>query len=424
MNVNLWIFHHYATLPGLNGHIRPYNFARHLKLRGVDTTIFAASFQHFSGTDLIADRSKALINSDFGVPFVFVKTPASGAGVFGRVKNMVGFYHGLFGVSRRYAARHGLPDVILASSPQPLAMLAGIKIARRYGIPCICEVRDLWPEAIFRASRLKEASLIGRGLTAGEHWIYRHADAVVFTKEGDTDHLREKQWTTAQGGDLDLGKCCYINNGVDLSAYSEQREACVLDDPDLADGRFHVVYAGALRRINRVGNILDAAALLKEDSGLEFLIYGDGNEAGMLRRRVLDEGLSNVKIKGFVDRKYLPFILEHSSVNLLNYSQTEYNWTRGSSSNKLFEYMASGKPIVSTVRTGYSLLEKYQCGFELEEHTPQALASAIRHVKNMPPNEYERLCRNAKSAAMDFDYARLSEKLMTVVENAVSGKRR
>ena len=105
MNVNLWIFHHYATLPGLNGHIRPYNFARHLKLRGVDTTIFAASFQHFSGTDLIADRSKALINSDFGVPFVFVKTPAYGAGVFGRVKNMASLSISIRKQGYRTAAR-------------------------------------------------------------------------------------------------------------------------------------------------------------------------------------------------------------------------------------------------------------------------------------------------------------------------------
>ena len=41
--------------------------------------------------------------------------------------------------------------------------------------------------------------------------------------------------------------------------------------------------------------------------------------------------------------------------------------------------MASGKPIISTVRMGYSPIEKYQCGLSLED-TPECLA---KHFKNL-----------------------------------------
>ena len=277
-------------------------------------------------------------------------------------------------------------------------------------------MRDLWPEAIFSASRIKANSLIGKLLTAGEHWIYRHADALVFTKEGDTDYLKEHGWTIAQGGDISLDKCFYINNGVDLSSYYEEQESSHLDDPDLNDGKFHVVYAGAIRKINNVSNILDAAYLLRGEPDIEFLIYGDGNEASALRQRITDDGLNNVKMKGFVEKKYIPFILSRSSVNLLNYSQAEYNWTRGNSSNKLFEYMASGKPVISTVKMGYSIIGKYNCGFELDEHTPETLAAAIRRVKNLPAEQYDMLCCNARDGAKDFDYHALSGRLMSVIE--------
>ena len=84
---------------------------------------------------------------------------------------------------------------------------------------------------------------------------------------------------------------------------------------------------------------------------MRFLIFGDGAELPKLRERVKREHIDNVKLKGFVDRRYIPFILGRSSVNILNYSQSQYNWSRGNSSNKLFEYMASGKPVISTVRT-------------------------------------------------------------------------
>lgn len=414
--MRLWIFHHYATLPNLNGHIRPYRFAEHLRKSGVDTTIFAASYQHFSDENLICDDRDYQGEVYNGIPFAFVKTPSSAAGGMARIKNMAAFYRGLIKVSKDYAKDHGMPDVILASSPQPLAMIAGIKIAKRYHIPCICEVRDLWPEAIFNASRVKENSLIGKTLTTGEHWIYRRADALIFTKEGDTDYLKERRWTTAQGGDIDLGKCFYINNGVELSSYYEEQDKNRLEDSDLSDGKFHVVYAGAIRKINNVGNVLDAARILRHEQDIEFLIYGDGNEAEALRRRVADEGLTNVKLKGFVEKKYIPFILSHSSVNLLNYSQTEYNWTRGNSSNKLFEYMASGKPVISTVKMGYSIIEKYGCGLELDTHTPEALAGAIKIIKDMPVEQYDALCGNAKAGVADFDYAALSNRLMSVMK--------
>ena len=419
---NLWIFHHYATLPTLNGHIRPYNFARHLVNSGLKTTIFASSYQHFSDTDVINDRSLYVINDELEVPFVFVKTPSSKAGSASRVKNMLAYYFNLLAVSRKYAAEFGKPDVILASSPQPFAMAAGIKIAKRYGVPCICEIRDLWPEAIFNATRITENSLIGKILTAGEHWIYRHADSLIFTKEGDTDYLKEHKWAQVQGGDIDLSKCHYINNGVELSTYYNQQKNNTVNDTDLLDNTFHVIYTGAIRKINDIGNIVDAASLLQEHQDIRFLIYGDGDQADTTQRRIDEENLTNIKMKGFVEKKYLPYILSHSSVNILNYSQSEYNWTRGNSSNKLFEYMASGKPVISTVKMGYSIIKKYDCGIELEEHTPQALAAAILEILNMPRGQYDKYCQNAKNGARDFDYGKLSEKLVKVIEQTLADR--
>jgi hypothetical protein len=60
------------------------------------------------------------------------------------------FYKNLIPTAHDYAKAHGRPDVIIASSVHPLTMVAGIRIAKRMKIPCICEIRDLWPEAIFQ----------------------------------------------------------------------------------------------------------------------------------------------------------------------------------------------------------------------------------------------------------------------------------
>ena len=414
---NIWFFHHYAVPPTMSGQIRPHNFGKKLKEAGMSVTVFAASYLHHSDINLISDRRPYLMHEDSGVPFVFINTPSSKKGLIYRIKNMATFYFGLASVSKEYAKINGKPDVIIASSPHPLTMLAGIKVARRFNIPCICEVRDLWPEAIFAFGKLKPNSILGKLLQAGEHWIYRNADAIIFTKEGDTDYLKEKKWDLASGGDIDLAKCFYINNGVDIESFQKSIEEYPLHDTDLEDtSKFNVIYAGSIRPVNDVGSLLDAAAILKDYSDIQFLIYGDGDQVSLLQDRIAQEKLTNVKMKGYVEKKCIPFVLSKASVNILNYSQSRYNWSRGNSSNKLFEYMASGKPIISTIKMGYCLLAKYNCGISLNDGTAKELAQTILRVYEMPRWQYVEMSANARLAAADFDYKKLTEKLLAVID--------
>lgn len=414
---NVWVFHHYATPPTMNGFTRPYNFGINMNNENYKTTVFAASYLHFSDVNLISDNKKFVVEDHSDVSFVFVKTPSSSKNTLARVKNMAAYYKNLHSVAKSYSKQYGNPDLIIASSPHPLAMIAGIKISKKLNVPCVCEVRDLWPEAIFAFGKTKESSPLGKLLIAGEHWIYKNADALIFLKEGDTDYLKDRKWTMEQGGDIDLDKCHYINNGVDIEAFNRQIDNNVLEDQDLISGKFNVVYTGAIRPINNVGNIIDTAKLVKDQKNIQFLIYGDGNQLAMLKQRVIDEGLTNVKMKGYVDKKFMPYVLSKSSVNILNYSQTKYNWSRGNSSNKLFEYMASGKPIISTVKMGYCPLEKYKCGLSLENDTPDELANAIMRIYEMPKETYNKVSQNAKSGAQHYDYKVLTKKFISVMEN-------
>jgi len=413
----VWVFHHYASLPTLNGHIRPYCFGRELKTKGIDTTVFASSYQHFSDYHIITGNKKYIVVEDFEIPYVFIKTPSSKKSGVSRLFNMLVFSTRSISVARKISKASGRPDVIIASSPQPFSLLSGIWTAKRLGIPCICEIRDLWPEAIFYISRkIRETSFIGRVLKCGERWIYRHANALIFTKEGDTDYIKEQKWDLGHGGNLDLSKCFYINNGVDLDEYQIATRNHTLKDEDLDADKFNILYCGAIRPLNNVERILDCAELLRDEEDLQFIIYGEGSLLSELKERARREELKNVKFKGFVEKKYIPYILSRSSLNLLNYSAEKYNWARGNSSNKLFEYMASGKPILSTVKMGYSLLEKYDCGISTPKDSPQEMAKAILEFKSMSPERYAQMSHNALMAARDFDYRTLTEKLVRVLD--------
>lgn len=419
MKKKVWLWNHYATDMYKNQGGRHYWFAQNLINEGYDATVFCANTYHNKSEFIDTGKKKYTTDTLNNVSFVFVKTTTALGNGLDRVKNMGLFYWNLLSVAKQHLKNSGKPDVIIASSVHPLTMVAGIQIAKKLNIPCICEVRDLWPEAIFSFNKARENSLLGKILVASEHWIYKKADALVFTKEGDTDYIKEKKWDTEQGGDINLNKAYYINNGVDVEAFNRSIKEKIIDDENLESGKFNVIYVGAIRPVNNVENILDTAKLLTDNKDIKFLIYGDGNQKEILEKRVVEESLDNVKMKGFVNKQFIPYILSKSSVNVLNYSHTQYNWARGNSSNKLFEYMASGKPIISTVKMGYSIIEKYKCGMELENSTPQELAQAIVDIKNMSEHEYNLLGTNAKRGANDFDFKVLTKKLINVIDTVM-----
>lgn len=416
MKQKIWLWNHYATDMYKNKGGRHYWFAENLIKAGYKPTVFCASTYHNTHDFIDTGDKKYAVDTVNGIPFVFVKTTTALGNGLDRIKNMLLFYMNLFSVAKTWAKEYGKPDLIIASSVHPLTMVAGIQIAKKLKVPCICEVRDLWPEAIFSFNKVKENSLLGRLMIAGEHWIYRRADALIFTKEGDTDYIKERRWDTEHSGDIDLNKCHYINNGVDLAAFISSAEENAIDDSDLQGDAFNVVYVGSIRPVNNVENILDAAALLRDHLDIRFMIYGDGNQFGMLGQRIIDEGLTNVKMKGYIEKRFIPYILSRSSVNILNYSQSLYNWSRGNSSNKLFEYMASGKPVISTVKMGYCILDKYSCGLSIEESTPLELARKILTIHDMLEADYQEMGRNGREAVKNFDFKVLTQKLINVIE--------
>lgn len=211
MKKRIWLWNHYATDMYKNQGGRHYWFAQNLINEGYDTTIFCANTYHNKPDYIDTGKKKYVVNVLNNIPFVFVKTSIALGNGLDRVKNMGLFYWHLFSVAKEYVKENGKPDVIVASSVHPLTMVAGIQIAKKMKIPCICEVRDLWPETIFMGGKLSEKGLFGRVLTHGEHWIYKKADALIFTKEGDTDYIKEQKWDTFHGGDVDLSKAYYIN---------------------------------------------------------------------------------------------------------------------------------------------------------------------------------------------------------------------
>lgn len=410
--MNIWLINHYAVPPQYYPLARQTYFAKYLMAMGHEVTIFAASTVHNSDKNLITDKAKWREETVDGVHYVYIKCKDYQGSGLKRVYNICEFAWKLPRVCKKFPK----PDAIVATSMPPTSCAMGIRLARKYKCRGIAEIADLWPESIVAygiAGPRNPAVVILRRL---EKWIYKKADAIVFTMEGAYDYILEQGWEKA----IPRSKVFHINNGVNLEDFEVQCVESRLEDPDLLEeGIFKVVYAGSIRRANGLSELVACAQLLQEHKDIRFLVYGAGDDLEPLRQQVAEKGLTNILFKGPVPKKNVPFVLAQSSVNLLNYNiQTAHVYKYGSSQNKLFEYMASGKPILSNIAIAYSVVERYQCGISRDITSAQEYADAILELYRMSPEEYARMCENSKQGARDYDFRRLTEKLIGVIEGS------
>ena len=413
MRKNIWIMNHYAGSMFFDKGGRHYNFAKYLRRAGYEPVIFCANSKHgqqelfFENQDLWHEH----IAEEIATPFVFVKARTYQGNGKQRVLNMIDFYRNVKKTAREYVKTHKKPDIIYASSVHPLTLVAGIQLAKHFGVKCICEVRDLWPESIVAYSKrfTKNHPLI-KLLYLGEKWIYKKADSLIFTMEGAYDYIVEQGWEK----DIPRSKVHYINNGVDLEAFQYNREHFQVEDSDLKDPNiFKVVYTGSIRRVNNLGLLLDAAKRVT-DPRVRFLIWGDGDERPLLEQRVRDEKIGNVIIKGKVEKKYIPYIVSQADLNFAHNTPSPL-FRFGISFNKIFDYFAAGKPILTDFPCAYNPVIQSNSGVAVENATAAEVARAIEKMVALEEAEYMKFCSNALKAAETYDFKNLTQKLIDII---------
>lgn len=412
--MKIWIINHYAIPPSLGGLVRHYYFSKYLQKLGHEVRIFTASQVHNTAVNKITDKSLFQEEDMDGVEYTFLRTGGYSGNGLSRIFNMLEFPLRVFQAARAFAKEGDRPDVIYTSAPTIFTASAALLSAKRLKVPCAVEVRDIWPESIVEYKGFSRHNPVILILYQLEKWIYKKADRLIFTMEGGRDYITEKGWEKA----VPLSKVKNLNNGVDIQEFDSNRSLYTLDDPDLLDeSRFKVIYTGSVRLVNNLGKVVEMADHLQKagNNNVTFLIYGDGTEREGLTLRCETLGLNNIKFKGKVEKKYIPFILSHSNLNLNHVKQTGI-MRFGCSLNKQFDYFASGRPVLSDLVVSHDLLERYSCGVTLKTQDTEALCQEVLHFASMEKEEYAAYCQNAREAAQNYDYQNLTSNLLDILE--------
>lgn len=412
--MKVWILNHYAIPPKYGGLNRHFYFSKNLNCMNVDTKIFTASKIHNSNKNFMSGQKGLSREVSFeDVKYEFVKTGEYSNNGIKRIFSFIQFPFNLIRCLRRHY-RTETPDILYASSPELFSTYLSILFARKHKLPVLVEIRDLWPESIVEYSNFSRKNLIIKILYKLEEWIYYKADILIFTFEGGKEYIVNQKWDINSGGRIDLNKIEYINNGVDLENFKSSMDC--LEDNLLESKKFKVVYTGSIRKVNSIYLLVEAAKILKERgiNDIDFIIYGDGTERENLIKKCDELKLDNIHFRKHVDKKFIPNILKKADVTIIVGQHDSMN-RYGMSANKVFDYMAAGKPIISNLDVGYDKIIKYNCGVVVPDGEGKEIADAVIKLKDLNYEEYNIMCMNAKSAAAHFDYKTLSNKLYEIM---------
>lgn len=396
----VWILNHYAQEPGGAGGTRHFHLAEYLERCGWQATVIAASVELNSGRQRLRSAETQRYERIAGVPFLWVRTPEYTGNGGGRMVNMLAYaWKAILKKTTRALPR---PDVVIGSSVHPFAAVSGALLARRFKVPFVFEVRDLWPQTLVDMGRLREGALMTWLLRKLEIWLYRQAARIVV--------LLPRAWEYIVPLGIEKERIVWIPNGVDLSLFPPSE--IPVREPPLP---FTLMYFGAHGQANGLENVLEAMKRV-QDKGIRLRMIGDGPSKPALMAQARDLGLSNVSFESPVPKSQIPTLAAEADAFVFNLIDAPV-FRYGISSNKLFDFMASERPVVFSCDSINNPVADAQAGLTVRAGRPDELADAIVRISAMSINERRQMGRAGRMyVEQNHGFQQLSARLASMLD--------
>jgi colanic acid biosynthesis glycosyl transferase WcaI len=329
-------------------------------------------------------------------------------GFAGRIANYVAF--AIAAVLACFRADR--PDVVIATSPQFFAGLAGMVVSRLRGAPFVLEVRDLWPESIVQLGQLREGRLL-HALEWLEQLLYRSAAGVVVNTGTFIDHI------AARG--VPRERIETVHNGIDPTVFRPQpRDDALLHAHGLT-GKYLVAYIGTLGLAHGVSTLVEAAEQLRDESDLHFLVIGDGATKAALAEHVARRGLANVTLLGLRPRAEIPRWI--ASIDVQVVLLRDLAIFQSVIPSKIFEFCAQERPVILSAPKGEirGLVEGARAAVSIEPEQPGELAGAILALRGDPEGSTQMARRGRTWVESGFVRDDLARRMLSFVERVAGG---
>jgi glycosyltransferase involved in cell wall biosynthesis len=178
------------------------------------------------------------------------------------------------------------------------------------------------------------------------------------------------------------------------------------------------MYFGAHGRANGLENVLRTMDLARRDpncSGFRLRLVGDGPSKAALQQLATTLGLGNVSFEPPVAKAAIPTLAGAADAFVFNLLDAPV-FRFGISSNKLFDYLAAGRPIVFCCDAGNNPVAEAGSGVTVPPGDPAALLEAMKAIATMSPTERTKLGQSGRDwVVKHHSYESLAAKLSSTL---------
>lgn len=296
------------------------------------------------------------------------------------------------------AALRGLtlprPDVMLVEAAPIFTNLAGVFLSFVKRVPYVLDVHDLWPDHMLSIGTMTERHPVYRIA----RWLVDHTYRRAARITALTPYLEQVIRGYIPG--LDTVRTVY--SGVDLQRFRPGLDDAAFRAKHRLGSARIVAYIGTLGTAYDCLTMLETAGRLRDRGDVLFVIIGTGTQQQVVRDRLAQGDLPNVRWIEWVDYAEIPQAWAATAIGF--WALHNHSIQRGAISTKMYEAMACGVPVAFAHEgIGADIIDVSQGGIAVPFGDVDALSAAIRRLLD-DPTFYAECSQNARAyAEQHFD---------------------
>lgn len=256
--------------------------------------------------------------------------------------------------------------------------------------PVVYNAQDLFPETLSGTGLAKQGGLLWKIGIWVSNVTFRNSDKIIAISNDI------KRSMVARG--VPAEKIEVVYNWVDEKAVQPvaKEENPLFDEFGLDRSKFTIVYAGNLGNAQNIGIVLDGA---KELSEVQFAVFGSGGLENDVRKRISDEGLTNVHLNPLQPVERVKYVYSLGDACIVSCKE---GLGGSAMPSKSWSIMSCGRPVVASFDEGElkEILGNNNCGVFSHAGNVKEFVAAIKQLATNR-EQCEEMGKNARQFILD-----------------------
>lgn len=276
-------------------------------------------------------------------------------------------------------------DVAFIDSTPPIQglKLPIVRLLRKK--PVVYNAQDLFPETLSGTGLAKQGGLLWKIGMWVSNVTFRNSDKIIAISNDI------KRSMVARG--VPAEKIEVVYNWVDEKAVQpvDKEDNPLFEEFGLDRSKFTIVYAGNLGNAQNIGIVLDGAKELPE---VQFAVFGSGGLENDVRKRISDEGLTNVHLNPLQPVERVKYVYSLGDACIVSCKE---GLGGSAMPSKSWSIMSCGRPVVASFDEGElkEILENNNCGVFSHASNVKEFVAAIKQLATNR-EKCEKMGKNAR----------------------------